>query len=208
LAAVIAATAFACGRGDEPRHTASGSAAMGSAARGSAAMGSAARGSSATGSAARGSASDPASPIPGYRKVGEHRAGDGEKIVEVERITPLPVDTSTGVQHGMALYEAGRYAEAEDTLYPLCIGGNASACGELAYEYSYVSFPHIQQRAAQVMTKACEQHARPIACSLLADAYRDGKFGLPKDAQKARELVKAACADGHYWSCEALKSPR
>ena len=176
FAVVIAAAALACGHRDE---------------RGAA-----------------GSASDPTSPIPGYRKVGEHRAADGETIVEVARNTPLPVDTSTGVEHGMALYEAGRNAEAEDALYPLCVGGDHNACGELAYEYSnpYVSFPHLQERGAEVTTKACEQHARPISCALLADAYRDGKFGLAKDPQKAHELVKTACNDGHYWSCDKLKS--
>ncbi len=74
------------------------------------------------------------------------------------------------------------------------------------YQYSnpYIQMPGRDEHVLTVGTKACELHAQPISCNLLASWHEQGSFGLPPDPAKATELYTIACDSGHHWSCEKL----
>lgn len=124
-------------------------------------------------------------------------APDGAACVEPVR------DEAACLAHGQAMLYAGDYAAMEDAWYTQCQRGYAPACGELAYQYAnpYVQPPHRAERAVEVLNRACELHAAPISCGLVADAYQAGTLGFPVDAAKSDSFRKQACADGHYHSC-------
>ena len=100
-------------------------------------------------------------------------------------------------------------ARAEELWYRLCRADDFVACSDLAYQYDNPSLtlPHMSERAVAVATKACEHHAMPISCVTLSEGYQHGLWGLKKDEQRAKELIVAACKDGHYWSCEQAGLP-
>jgi TPR repeat protein len=107
---------------------------------------------------------------------------------------------------GDALLSAGQAAEAAAVWLAACEKGHPASCGDLAYQYDnpYQQIPDREEHALAVGTKACELHAQPISCYLLANWYEEGRHGAPKDPAKAAALYRQACDDGHYWACEKV----
>lgn len=112
-------------------------------------------------------------------------------------------DEAACFSHGESLLYGGDWAGLEEVWYAQCKRGFAPACGELAYQYSnpYAALPHRAERAGEVLQRACDLHAKPISCALLADAVRDGQHGFLADPARANALRERACADGHVHSC-------
>jgi TPR repeat protein len=62
----------------------------------------------------------------------------------------------------------------------------------------------LDEKAAELNGQHCKQ-GDPFYCTLLADAYKDGR-GLPKDIKRAIELYESACKSGQKRACDTVKS--
>jgi TPR repeat protein len=144
---------------------------------------------------------------------------DGQvvEVVQVTASTPPPDpatfaaacaagDLDACHSQGEALLYADSAAQAAAVWLAACDRGHAVSCGDLAYQYDnpYQQIPDREAHALAVGTKACELHAQPISCYLLANWYEEGRHGAPKDPAKAAALYRQACADGHHWACEKV----
>jgi len=157
----------------------------------------------------------------GFRIVEHHPAVVDGQPVQITTVTRDPVDPATldaacgggdliaCHQRGEALLGQGRYAEMEQAWLALCEKGHKPACGDLAYQYAnpFIQVPGRETHGLEVTTRACELHAQPISCALLASVYEKGAFGVQPDAVRAETLTRQACADQHYASCQKLGLP-
>lgn len=129
-------------------------------------------------------------------------------------LTALRTRCDGGDQEGCAdlahaLLSAADYPGAESVWKRACDAGHGRSCAELGYQYNnpFITLPH-PEWAMDVLTRGCESAVHPpIACASLAKHYADGRYGIPADAARHRELIARACRDGHYWSCQQAGMP-
>jgi TPR repeat protein len=160
-----------------------------------------------------------------YGRACELEDGDGcaalGEVFEAEGSTPQALDEYTRgctLDSGRACarlaahHELGQgvpldTARAFDLYEHACERKAASGCAGAARMLARTSDAagqrRFEEKAAELDAQGCND-GEPLACALLADAYRDGR-GVEKDVKRAARFYALGCEEGVESACEGLK---
>jgi hypothetical protein len=138
--------------------------------------------------------------------------GSDRQAVIAEYMRGCELDSGRACAKLAAVYELGDGVPLDTTrafgLYEqACERKAAAGCRGaarlLASKSDEASVSRFERRAAELDTEACND-GEPVSCTLLGDAYRDGR-GVDKDVKRAARLYALGCEEGVELACEGLK---
>lgn len=91
-----------------------------------------------------------------------------------------------------------------EVLINQCEAGKASSCALLSIRYRHGrGLPYDPAAAYAYARKGCKAGSQ-FACGYAGDMLYRG-FGVAENKPEGERLMRAACADGDRWSCDALR---
>ena len=146
-----------------------------------------------------------------YKKSGNHNEINTSESKEDKRVTQYKKACHRG--NGFACYDlafayetgslVAKDIKKANQLYLLACVLDNNACLAIATYYEAQDNP---KEAIYYFDKACETNAK--VCSHLAELYEEGKYGLVKDLEKAKDYYTKACDLGDKDGCIKYKKMR